>query len=65
MAFQVNQSSNIEEETADVFLDGVKIIHIVRTFGKPPVISIFADGEEATHVIDLATPVKAKKVKAE
>ena len=65
MAFQVNQSSNVNEETADVIVDGVKILHIAKAFGKPAVISIFADGEEPTHVIDMGAPVKAKKAKAE
>jgi hypothetical protein len=63
MAFQVNQSSNVNEETADVIVEGVKIVHIVKEAGKPAVISIFADGAEPTHVIDMGLPIKAKKAK--
>jgi hypothetical protein len=54
MSFQVNQSSNINEETADVVFEGVKIVRIVKKFGEPAVVSIYADGPEPTHVIDMA-----------
>jgi hypothetical protein len=66
MPFQINQGSSAHEEHVNVLVDGTTVVHITKQAGKKPVVSVFTDGIEATHVIDLneaPKEFKAKKTK--
>jgi hypothetical protein len=65
MSFQVNQGSNIKEEHADIVVDGVRIVHIEKQFGEPAVVSVYTDGPEPTHVIDLSAKPQAEPLTEE
>jgi hypothetical protein len=59
MAFQVNQGSNANHDWADILADGIRLVHIEKASDKQAVISVYTDGQEPTHVIDLAVKLAA------
>jgi hypothetical protein len=65
MSFKVNQGSNVIHEYADILLDDVRIVRIVKEPDKPAVVSVYTDGEEPTHVIDMSAKPKAEPLTEE
>ena len=74
MSFKVDQGSSVLGDWADILTeDGQKVAHIETKPGAQPVVSVFSDGAEATHVVEIKSAgdpnipafLAGKKAKAE
>ena len=54
MPYKLNQGSSAKGDWAELLLsDDTRIVRISTEVGKEPVIQVFTDGKEPTHVFDM------------